>query len=478
MSTAATCRRKLRILLGGLLLLSGWLLALGLVVFPPGEPLAVGSAGRSAGDARFKELLAGMAADPTLAGAAVGFCLLDVDGTVMVASPLAATALAPASSLKTLSSAAAIELFTPQFQFETRVVGGRLDNDGVLYGDLMLVGGGDPTLTTEDLEALAAAVQAAGVKRIEGRVGVDRSFFPVNPLSDHWNWGDVGNGYGAGAYGLNLDHNRLVVRFSPADTAGAPAAIAQALAVPAGLNWINEVVTGPVASGDQVVAYSEPYGSRITLRGSVPLGEPGFQVQVANPNPPDTARDVFTAALRHRGIAASGVPADHPAGQLGVLARHFSAPLSEIVPHLHRVSDNLEAQCLFLLLGKHAGMTPSDALTDFWQRRGVAFAGLRILDGSGLARANMIRPLDLAAANHRAAHARFGQLFQQSLTSSDEGRVRSKIGAMSGVRTEVGFVYLGDGRFRTFALMANGLAPRAGLAPHRAALLALAAHAP
>jgi D-alanyl-D-alanine carboxypeptidase/D-alanyl-D-alanine-endopeptidase (penicillin-binding protein 4) len=100
---------------------------------------------------------------------------------------------------------------------------------------------------------------------------------------------------------------------------------------------------------------------------------------------------------------------------------------------------------------------PSEVVRSHWESRGVTFTGLRMIDGSGLARANMIRPLDLAMVNHLARRGPHGERFRQSLTSYLDGMVRSKLGAMSGVRTEVGFLTLDDGREVTFALMANGL---------------------
>jgi len=463
------------VLVRGLLLLSGWGLALGLFFGIPREPL---SAGRLEEDSALEEVFDALAADPSLAGASVAFCVLDQDGNVAVASPLATTALPPASALKTLTTAAALEVLKPTFQFETLLKASvPLGSDGVLRGDLTLVGSGDPTLTAENLNALVVAAISAGLTRIEGTVSLDTSVFPTNPVSDHWNWGDIGNAYGAGAYGLNVDRNRLAARFSPGAQVGAPAVLDPSANAAGTLSWINEVTTGSPGSGDQVVAYSVPYGKSITLRGTVPSGVPGFEVSVANPDPPSTALELLWAALKHHGIhvapSASGRSESSPNA---VLARHLSPPLSEIIPHLHRVSDNLEAQCLFLLLGKMAGKAPADALREFWQRSGVDFSGLRLLDGSGLARANMIRPIDLARANHRAATGPHGQLFLDSLSRYDAGTVRSKLGAMSGVRTEVGFVSLPDGTTRTFALMFNGLPSGASLARHRAALLALAGH--
>jgi D-alanyl-D-alanine carboxypeptidase/D-alanyl-D-alanine-endopeptidase (penicillin-binding protein 4) len=473
--TSAARPKFFFVLVRGLLLLSGWGVALWVFFGIPREPLP---GERLEEDSALEEVFGALAADPSLAGASVAFCVLDQDGKVVVASPLATTALPPASALKTLTTAAALEVLKPSFRFETLLIASApVGSDGVLRGDLTLVGSGDPTLTAEDIKALVVAASSAGLKRIEGSVSMDASVFPANPVSDHWNWGDIGNAYGAGAYGLNVDHNRLAAKFAPAAQVGAPAALDPGTHAPGTFSWINEVTTGSPGSGDQVVAYSVPYGKSVTLRGTVPSGMPGFEVSVANPDPPSTALELLWAALKHHDIRVTPSASGPSVSSSDVvLARHLSPPLSEIIPHLHRVSDNLEAQCLFLLLGKKAGAAPVDALREFWQRSGVEFAGLRLLDGSGLARANMIRPLDLARANHRAATGPHGQIFLESLSRYDGGKVRSKRGAMSGVRTEVGFVSLPDGTTRTFALMANGLPPGASLARHRAALLALAGH--
>ena len=466
--------RGLPRLLKSLVLLSGWGVALWLVSIgvdhkPLVAPVVPGP---------LERVMAELEEDRSLSGAALAFCVLGEDGQVMGSSALAETSLAPASALKTLTTGAALEILGPEFRFETTLAATAApDAHGLLAGDLVLVGGGDPTTSASDLDALAAAAAAAGLKRVAGNLVMDATIFPVNPVSDHWNWGDVGNGYGVGAYGINVDHNILSVAFAPGASPGSPAAIVEATAAP--VVWVNEVVTGPPGSGDRVVAYSEPYGERITLRGSVPLDQPKFRVRVANPNPPASARTLLAQALKRHGIelvgSASG--ADRSGTGRTVLARHQSAPLAEIIEHLHRVSDNLESQCLFLLMGQRAGKDPAAALQAFWESRGVEFAGLRILDGSGLARANMIRACDLAAVNHRAGTGKYAEIFRQSLSAYDgpNGGVRAKLGAMSGVRTEVGFLTGRGGQRLTYALMASGLPPGANLGRVRSSLLDIAA---
>lgn len=418
-------------------------------VVPPPEPPRESEIARA-----FRE----WSANPEFAGVLIGFCLLDEKGGTVFASPLAATALCPASSLKTATTGAAFELLGPEFRFETKLAGSApLNPAGVLDGDLVLVGGGDPTFSRDDLAALADAAVAAGLKRVSGRLRTDTSVFPDDPMSEHWNWGDIGNGYGAGAFGLNLDHNRVDLRFEPGAQPGAPAKLLGDAPAPRGTRWQNHVLTGPPDSGDEVVAFSEPYGRTITLRGTVPAGSGVFTVAGALPDPPALAAELLRARLEKSGVRFADRPGPFATAAPSTLATHQSAPLPEIIDHLHAVSDNLEAQCLFLTIGRRQGRAPADAVRQYWEKAGVQFVGLRLLDGSGLARANMIRPLDLAHISLAARRGPHGQRYFASLTAYAGGAVRGKVGGMSGVKTQVGFLRTKSGRELTFALMANGL---------------------
>ncbi len=414
-----------------------------------------------------------------MAGALIGFCVLDESGQTVFSSPLAKTALCPASALKTVTTAAALELLGSDFRFETTLSSSTpIGPNGILAGDLGLVGSGDPTFASGDLAELAAAVVKSGLKRVNGTLRVDASIFPQAPVNDHWNWGDIGNAYGAGAYGVNIDHNRLSIRFATTAIEGADAKLTGGGPVTRDTRWINRVLTGPAGSGDHTVVYSEPFGRTITLQGTVPAGDSNFIVAGAIPDPPALVLELLESRLKEAGVIlsaanqnASGPPAASDAPLEIALASHRSAAMPEIIDHLHRVSDNLEAQCLFLTLGIRANRDPSVALRAYWETRGIAFTGLRLIDGSGLARANMIRPLDLARINHAVRHGEQGARFRQSLSTYLGGNVRSKLGAMSGVRTEVGFLTLPDGREFTFALMANGLALDVDFWPLREKLL-------
>ncbi len=440
------------------LLLSGWAAALVLGLRLREQPPTGAPDPAPTPEGRIERIFREWAAHPSLAGALVGFCLLDEKGEILFASPLAQTALCPASSLKTVTTGAALGLLGPEFRFETTLASTvPLEAEGALAGDLVLIGAGDPTFAQADLYQLADAALAAGLKSVAGRLRVDTSIFPADPLSEHWNWGDIGNAYGAGAYGLNLDHNRLEIRFAPGAQPGTPAQFLGGSPTPRDTRWENQVLTGPAGSGDGVIVYSEPYGRIITLRGTVPAGESTFTVSGANPDPPALAAELLRARLESGGVKFADGPGLPATPAATILARHQSAPLPEIIDHLHRVSDNLEAQSLFLTIGRQQNTTPADAVRQYWEKAGVPFVGLRLLDGNGLARANMIRPLDLARVNFAARHHPTGPRFQESLTAYAQGAVRGKIGSMSGVKTQVGFLRTAAGRDLTFALMGNGL---------------------
>jgi serine-type D-Ala-D-Ala carboxypeptidase/endopeptidase (penicillin-binding protein 4) len=389
-----------------------------------------------------------------LEGAAIGFCVLDKDGEVVYASPLAETALCPASALKTLTAGAAYGLLGEGFRFGTRLVGmGGISETGVVAGDLILKGGGDPTLTVRDLEALADAAVKTGLKQVTGSLRVDADIFPGDPVNDHWVWGDLGNAYGAGAFGLNVGHNVVRLVFDAGEKEGDAASwLRSEPDICEGIRWEMEVRTGPAGSGDGVMVYSAPRLPWIRATGTVPLGAKGFAVRAALPDPPEFAGEFLKKALTSRGVVFSDELAT--GGEEIVLARHESAALPAIMDHMQRVSDNLEAQCFFLMMGVKEGKDPAAVLREYWEGMGMDFEGLRLLDGSGLARATMIRPVDLARVNFLARRADYGDRFLASLPG--DGTLRSKRGAMSGVRTEVGFVKRGDNEY-TFALMANGL---------------------
>ena len=416
------------------------------------------------------KLLDDAASQPGLTGAAVGFCLLDQDGKMLVEQQ-SRTAFIPASSLKTVTTATALEKWGPDFRIETHVVSSAPIQQGVITGDVIIVGGGDPMLSLTDLKCWAATLKQRGLTRISGRVLGDGRLFSGSIYDDFWNWGDIGNGYGSAVSGLNLEHNRYVAVLSAGSILGEPTELLGTQPEVPGVVWRNETITGPADSGDGVVIHGGERSGVIHVRGTVPLGKDTFQVLGAVPDPELFAAYYFKEALLEAGIEVTrGADAIGDAKTGGIeLLKHTSPPLREIVTSIHATSDNHETECLFRLLGLREAKAPDIVIREHWKTRGLDFQGLRMEDGCGLARADFITPHDLARLQFLAGTGPQGAVYKETLLSKDN--LRWKGGAMSGVRSTTGFIMTKSGRQMCFAFMANHYADGAAVSALREALI-------
>lgn len=396
-------------------------------------------------------LLSETRANPAMAGSAIGFCLIDSKGEVVMEDN-AQTAFIPASSLKTLTTATALEVLGPDFKFVTELKSTVPMKDGTIAGDLVIVGGGDPMLAMADLQAWAAELKKRGVRTITGRVRGDASIFPGSLYGDFWNWGDIGNGYGSGVSGLNLNHNRYTLAFRAGTAVGAPAELLGISTELPDVAWKNEVTTGPEGSGDGVVIHGGESTTAIHLRGTVPLKAEKFRVNGAVPDPVRFITHHFTQLLMAQGIQIGG-GSPNTAEPKHELLKHESPPLLDIIKSIHASSDNHETECVFRMLGVKAEKAPDIVIREHWKPRGLDFIGLRMEDGCGLARADFIRPLDLARLQFLAGSGLQGGDYKGSLLSKDG--LRWKGGAMSGVRTYTGFAKTKSGEEFCYALMVN-----------------------
>ncbi|GEP45969.1 D-alanyl-D-alanine carboxypeptidase/D-alanyl-D-alanine endopeptidase [Brevifollis gellanilyticus] len=407
---------------------------------------------------------------PGLEGAAIGFCLLDEQGKIIVEQQ-SRTAFIPASSLKTVTTATALEKWGPDHRIETRLMASAPIQQGVIKGDVVIVGGADPMLKLTDLQSWVKTLKERGLKRITGRILGDGRLFSGSIYDDFWNWGDIGNGYGSSVAGLNLEHNRFIALFNPADAVGKPAIWLGAQPDVPGITWRNETITGEKGSGDGVVIHGGERARVIHLRGTVPMGRPTFHVLGAVPDPELFAAHWFREALLEAEIEVAGKAApvgDVKAGEIELL-KHHSPPLKDIITSIHATSDNHETECLFRLLGVQEGKSPDQVVREHWQASGLEFQGLRMEDGCGLARADFITPHDLAMLQYLVGIGRQGVVYRESLLTKEH--LRWKGGAMSGVRSTTGFLTTKSGRELAFAYMVNHYADSGAVSALREALL-------
>ena len=400
-------------------------------------------------------------------------------------------AFRPASNMKLVTTAAALDAFAADARIRTTVeTAGRLDGLGRILGDVFLVGRGDPNLSarftpghpTAAFEEMADALVAAGVRRIEGRLVGHEGAFAGDRRGSDWTWEDLAWGYGTEVSALSFADNRVEASLKPGESAGDPAVLevvpdTGCLRV---VSTVETVAAAPYPSGpddeDDVSLERAPSSNEVRLSGRVPLGG-GWNGGLAVADPARCAAKAFRAVLERRGIRVAGETVSSreplPAGGR-VLAAHEGPTLAEAVRVVNKESQNLHAEMLLRLVGlkvKGEGSAEKghEAVAGIAKRLGVPDAGWALADGSGLARTDLLTPhgtVALLAAMDRHPSASFfrdslpvagrdGTLEKRLKGTAAEGRVAAKTGTLRLANALAGYVTTERGERLAFAIVVN-----------------------
>jgi D-alanyl-D-alanine carboxypeptidase/D-alanyl-D-alanine-endopeptidase (penicillin-binding protein 4) len=392
--------------------------------------------------------------------------------------------LHPASNMKILTLAAAAERLGWDFTFETVVRTTGSLRDGVVRGDVVIVGAGDPTLSRRHdgagtLAGWADRLWADGVRRIEGRVIGDDSRFGGTSLGDGWQWDDLPFGYSAPVSALSYNENTAEFLVTPGAIAAARATLTL-LDTAAVVPVRNEIWTAAGNTARRISITKSPADPVTTVSGEVPAGLEPFKLTVAVPDPPLYFARAFRAALVARGITVVGsarsAATDSPgpmAPDAPTLVRHQSPPLRTMAATLMKVSQNLYAELLLRAVGAAGGQRGTDALGEALAGWGAGAGMVAVGDGSGLTRYNLVTAaaVDLvlsrmfASPTHRepwlAAMPVAGQdgtLQRRMKGTAAEGRVFAKTGSIAYVRALSGYARAQDDSWIQFAILANNFA--------------------
>ncbi len=402
---------------------------------------------------------AGLASDPQLRYASTSLTVLNTITGEVVFSKNGNMGLAPASTLKTVTSATAFSLLGPDFRFETQLgYTGKITAEGVLEGDLVITGGGDPTLgswrypeanESAVLSAWIAAIRKAGIKRVEGQVLADDRLFGTSTVPEGWIWQDIGNYYGAGPSSLTWRENQFDVIFRPGKNPGDPTTIASVKPAPHQLTLVNEVVTGKPGSGDQVYAFSAPYATTAYLRGSYGI-DLKKAIALSVTDAPLEAVSRLLDTLRTCGIPAKGAATYRTIASLrgsfpevNPLFTHFSPRLSQVVYWFNQKSVNLYGEHLIKTLawkqGKPATTADGAALIrEFWNKQiGLDKNALNIIDGSGLSPGTRVTTLAIAQILRSAKSAPWFSSYFDSFPTYNNMKMKS--GSINDVLAYAGY---------------------------------------
>lgn len=425
----------------------------------------------------------GLIKDPALNHGTQGVLVRSLATNTTLYEHNADTLLVPASNQKLLVSAVALEKLGPDFTYRTGVYAlGKIDK-GVLSGDLILKGGGDPVLETADLTNLAKQVKAAGINSVKGDVIADDSMFDTQRLGWGWSWDGLPYYYSAEISALNLNRNTVSVFVYPAKTAGAQAEV-KIIPNTEYLTIENTSVTGPKDSRN-TIWIDRPLGQNvIRVGGSIAVGTVVTRrvAPVTISEPQLYAGCVFADELEKQGIDVAGsVKAGTAATEAKPLCTHTSPPMSQILRLLNKPSDNLVAEVLLKTLGavvngKGSSGSGADVEKEVLKGFGLDMSALSIVDGSGLSKHNCISPRNIVTLLTYMKTAENADVFVDSLPiagvdgtlayrmkgTSAEKNVRAKTGTLAKVVSLSGYVTTKSGERLVFSIIFNNqLCPKA-----------------
>jgi len=422
---------------------------------------------------------------PVFAGAFWGIEVRSLKTGKVLYARNAGKSMKPASTMKLVTTAAALDAFGPDLRLRTTVeTAGRRDTMGRILGDVYLVGRGDPELSgrfaddrsSAGFEELAEALKAAGVRRIEGRLVGHEGLFSGDRRGADWTWGDLVWSYGAEVSALSFNDNAAVLTVSPGERAGDPVMV-ERFPESRYYSVVSTATTSPAGSGNDLVLERDFGSNEIRLGGTLSVGDGPEELEVALEDPALYAATAFAEVLESKGIRVTGKIATSsdplPPGSR-VLAGHDSPPLAEILKGVNKPSQNLHTEMLLRLLGarlKGAGTVEAGhaAVQEFLRRIGVDPRGWALQDGSGLSRSDLVSPHEMVSLLAAMDKHRYAAAFKDSLPIAGvdgtlehrmrgtpaQGRVVAKTGTIRHVNALDGYATGRSGERLAFAIIVN-----------------------
>jgi len=461
---------------------------------------------------RISEVLA----KPELSAAMVGIKVTSLDTGRVLFEENSAKLLRPASNMKLYTVATALDRLSPDFRFTTSVyAASRPDSSGVVKGDLTIYGRGDPSIAArfnngdyfKAIDELASRIVSAGVKRVEGDLIGDESYFVGPKYGSGWEWEDLTWYYGAEVTPLTVNDNALDLFIKPGPEVGKPALITTGPPDPL-LTIVNRVTTSPKGMRREISISRDLGEDVITITGSIALEDRGYTGGIGISHPAMLFVYLLRSSLVQRGVIIKGrsrtqnidstlstaktaqpfvtasmsSSASLPSIEIATLQ---SPPFSLIAAQTMKPSQNLYTELILRTLGKVApplvttpgastlGQTSEDlgleTVKSFLKTAGIQPESLVLSDGSGLSRNDMITADASVQLLTFMSRHRFADVFRAALpiagvdgtlrnrlkNTAAENNLRAKTGSLSSVASLSGYVTTSAGEKLAFSIMVN-----------------------
>lgn len=461
--------------------------ALGAVLAPVGTSAPTAAperASRSAAADALAERIDAILDDPRYDGSQVGVVVRSAETGELLYARNPGRRQLPASNVKLFSSTAALELLGPDYRFRTQLLTDGTRDGSRLTGDLFIRGGGDPTMLAGDYRSLAARLAASGVQVVDGDLVADDTFFDDVRLGNSWSWDDEPYYYSAQTSALTVapntdyDSGTVIVRVRPGAAGGRPEIVLQPRT--SYLRVVNRAVTGPAGSDDTISVVRRHGRNVIDVTGSIPAGSAEYLDWATVWEPTGYAADVFRRALAGQGIRVTGAiryagtPTD-----ARPLVGHDSMTVGRMLTPFLKLSNNMHAEALVKTVGAETADEGSwdaglAAMTEALAGLGVRDDTMRLVDGSGLSRRNLVPPgqlvrLLMAARGEpwfpawydalpvAGASARLvgGTLRYRMGGTAAAFNLHAKTGSLTGVSALSGYVTDADDELLVFSVVSN-----------------------
>ncbi len=450
---------------------------------------------------------------PEIRRGTVGIKIASLDTGKVIFEDNAEKYLMPASNMKSFTVATAMEKLSPDFRFVTSVFAPVTpDASGTVKGDLSIFGRGDISFSTafydkdyyKGLDNLADKIIQAGVKRIEGNLVGDESYFTGNAVPSGWEWDDLQWYYGAEVSALPLNDNALDLSVKPASV-GAPC-IVNLLPFNSVMRVVNKCVTTTAGIKRDLTVKKDLDQNVVEISGTISVGDKGFANYLTVSHPAELFIALLKQRLEQKGVAITGQTRIINAKDKAILAvsstlppvqitQIESPPFSLIAAKTLKPSQNLYTETILWTLGQESrNATITNAVTpetnpfldpkatssdkglfvvkNFLTEIGIPPDSVVQYDGSGLSRHNLVTSASLVQLyTYMAKQSRYADAWRNALTiggidgtlqnrfknTKAANNVRGKTGTIDQVSALSGYVTTTAGEKLVFSILVNGV---------------------
>jgi D-alanyl-D-alanine carboxypeptidase/D-alanyl-D-alanine-endopeptidase (penicillin-binding protein 4) len=422
--------------------------------------------------------------DKDLKNASIGFSVLDVKTGSIVSEYNSHVSLVPASTLKIVTTAAALSLLGSGYRYETKLcyTGTFNKESGILNGDLIVVGNGDPSLQSENFvkdssmitDQWAKIIKEKGIKKINGKIVADASCFERD-IPDTWIWADIANYFGAVPCGLSFMDNKFKIIYD-SDETGSKAKLTKI--TPQYYSTLINVSSNVTASGneDQAIVTGDPFSYVKEIKGKIPPLKKNFEVEAALPDPALLCAERLCTSLLKSGVmcdqksVCSNYKKNVSVVSRTILHNHYSPTLDNIVFYTNLKSNNHYCESLLRSLGKGSASKGIALVKNFFQKDGLDMSELYMVDASGLSRvntvttsfeANLLSHVTKDSVNYKTiirslpVAGKSGSMSNIGKNTFIENNMRAKTGYMNRVRAYCGYVTSKSGKDLAFSVIFN-----------------------